>query len=170
MLYPNLVTLSATGVEEQRRRIRDLRDSLAGCEWAVKDSFDTLRLEPDGFQRMFHARWMTLAAVDNEESGDGVLRVETPQQLEVWESAWCTHTGHDQAVSPFRAALLDDPDVAVLVVWQDSQPVGGLIANRGGGVVGVTNMFAGRGSWQLMGQCLAVAEKLWPKSCGPTFR
>jgi len=72
--------------------------------------------------------------------------VETRQELKVWESAWCSHTGQDQAVSPFRPSLVDDPDTALLLLRHDSEVLGGMAANRGGGVVGVTN---GRGSSSL---------------------
>jgi hypothetical protein len=161
-LYPNLVSLSANGVEIQRRRIGDLTDSLAGWGWAVMDSFNALDLVRDGFQPMFHGPWMILEAARSETDIRGVFRVQTRQELEAWEGAWTRHTGRDQGVSPFRVGLLDDPDVAFLIARRDSQTLGGFIANRGGGVVGVTNVFAKPGAWSSLWPCLAVAEELWP--------
>jgi hypothetical protein len=163
-LYPNLVTLSLNSIDEQHGRVADLRDSLTGWGWAVKDSFNALQLVSQGFQPMFHARWMAFDAAHGVESpypGD-VSRVETRQELEVWDSAWCIYTGQDQAVTPFRPVLLDDPDVAFLLVRHGSEVLGGLVANRGGGVVGVTNVFAGRGSWWLLRLCLGLVRQLWP--------
>jgi hypothetical protein len=162
-LYPNLVTLSANSIDQQHARIADLRGSLTSWGWAVKDSFNTLQLVPQGFQPIFQARWLTLATPGpGEEKWGRVFRVETRQQLEVWERAWCGYTKQDQAVSPFRPVLVDDPDIAFLIVRHDSEVLGGLVANRGGGAVGVTNVFAGRDSSRPLGPCLARAAQLWP--------
>jgi hypothetical protein len=125
-LYPNLVTLAADAIDAQHARIADLRDSLARWGWAVKDSFNTLQLVSQGFHPVFHARWGTFDRALGERAQVTCSRVETAQELEVWKGAWCTYTDQDQAVAPFPPVLVDDPDIAFLLVRHGSEVLGGL--------------------------------------------
>ena len=56
--YPNLVTLSVAGVEEQMRLVSELRGSLGVWGWGVKDSFKVLDLVPHGFRSVLDGQWV----------------------------------------------------------------------------------------------------------------
>jgi hypothetical protein len=145
-LYPNVVTLSLSGVEEQLRLISELKGSLTASGWAVKDSFDVLDLAPYGFAPLFRARWSAIAAdktiVSDKPGGLSVSRVDSKDELTRWESAWRVEGSDEDLGSPvFRPALLDDPDIAFISVLNGAELVAGLIANRGGGLAGVSNVF-----------------------------
>ncbi len=169
-LYPNVVTLSVDGREEQLRRVAELRASLVPSGWGVKDSFDVLDLAPQGFRPALHGRW---AALHNDEPGpfDGVSRfqvsrVDTQEALWEWESAWnIAHPEDERAGSlVFPLSLLEDPDISFLSVWDGSELVAGLVANHGAGVVGVSNLFmTDRHGPRAVWPCLAQVRAMWPE-------
>jgi hypothetical protein len=101
---------------------------------SVKDSFASLDLAPAGFGVAIEASWITheppLGAM-----APGWSVVRTAEELDAWVAA------HGDAPA-ILADLLTDLDVRVLVATVEGRPVAGLIANRTGDVVGVSNIFS----------------------------
>ncbi|MEU1310554.1 hypothetical protein ABZ419_16885 [Streptomyces cinnamoneus] len=109
-----------------------------GC--SVKDSFATLDLTADGFVELFTAQWIHRPA-GTPTRATPALRAEpvtTAAQLHAWQTAW---HGGDGSPDVFRPALLDDPSVLVLALHRGEDLCGGVVLNRGSGVVGVSNLF-----------------------------
>jgi hypothetical protein len=131
-LYPNVITLAPGAQRDAASRIPALRDQLVG-PWAVKDSFSALDLSDAGFKLLFDAEWLYRP----------VSGVEAPP------AAWTPVLD----VGDLPPSLLDDPDVRFL-----SNGSGGVIANRGGGVIGLSNA-TGTG---LDRAGIAAAASLWP--------
>jgi hypothetical protein len=150
-LYPNLVTLddaSPAAIAAQLGAIDALTRTGLPPGWAVKDSFRALDLSSRGFAHLFDAVWIARDA-GPFTAGDDLLRmtiVRDAVQLAAWEAAW----RRDQSPAPdelparmFPETLLADPDIAFLAASRDGQIVAGAAANRGGGVVGISNVFYG---------------------------
>lgn len=167
-LYPNLVTLSVAGAGEQARRVQGLIASLTASGWGVKDSFGVLDLTPQGLQPLFHARWAVIQPGDPIVAGRStsvrVSRVGSDDHLLEWESAWrVDQPEQPRAGRPFVPALLERSDVAFLSVSDGPDLVAGLVANRGAGVVGVSNMFAmDRQRSEAVFIALEELRALWP--------
>jgi len=81
-LYPNLVTLSLGSVDRQPGRVSELRSSLGDRGWAVKDSFSALDRAPEGFETLFDAEWVCLAAGDEVVPSDPALVVSRVRSRE----------------------------------------------------------------------------------------
>jgi hypothetical protein len=168
--YPNLVTLTATGVAEQLAAVRDLVDSAQLGAFAVKDSFAALDLAPLGFQVLFEATWLWRdATLPLPTVADDDLRwalIAELADLAAWEAAW-NGPPADPAASPpaciFLPTLLDDPDIRFVAAYRDQQVVAGAIANRTGDVVGVSNVFAPAEDTSLYwAGCLATIGAAFP--------
>ncbi|HZQ86640.1 MAG TPA: hypothetical protein VFA83_17470 [Acidimicrobiales bacterium] len=130
--YPNVITL-APGVErEAARRIGELRGVLP-AGWGVKDSFRSLDLSAAGFTVLFEAEWL-YRPVSGSDADAGP-----------WKSSGET--------GDLPAVLLADPDVRFLTSGQ-----GSVVANRGGGVIGLSNA-TGVGVDRAG---LAFASQQWP--------
>jgi hypothetical protein len=163
--YPNIVTLTRERVHEQLDAIRALKADLTGG-WAVKDSYATLDLTGLGFRPLFEAQWIgrevSLGRPDAHLPATRWTRVTTEAQLARWERAWA---GTPEADQPgiFMPALLADEDVAILAaVWQD-RIVAGAIANRSGGVAGVSNLFLpAPDDARMRAACVAAAMDAFP--------
>lgn len=128
--YPDAVALSPTtdGTAMMKRV-----EGGPGC--SVKDSFAVLDLEPSGFHVLFDATWIRRSAA--EAIGPVALdwrEVRSPTELERWSR------GHDLDV--FSPALLDVADVQFFSTGSGTGA--GFAMNRAGGVVGISNIFAGR--------------------------
>lgn len=130
--YPNVITL-APGVErDAARRIGELRGVLP-AGWGVKDSFRSLDLSGAGFTVLFEAEWLYRPVSESDaDSGPWKLSRDT---------------------ADLPPSLSDHPDVQFLTSGQ-----GRVIANRGGGVIGLSNA-SGAG---LDRAGLAFASQLWP--------
>jgi hypothetical protein len=130
-LYPDAVTLDPTvAPAEILARIDDSPGA------SIKDSFAVLDLHRFGYDVLFDAEWYLLAPGHTRPPVDGAWSVvETPADLASWAAA---HGGGDV----FRAALLDDPAVRILIRHLPDGGIAGAIANRAAGVVGVSNVFA----------------------------
>jgi hypothetical protein len=131
MFYPDAVTLVPTPED-----LLDRIDATEGC--SVKDSFATLDLSPEGFEVLFEAEWIHRPPTTNVNSPEWIV-ITTEEQLRQWGKA---HGGGDV----FRPELLQDPDVAFLARGED-EIVAGVIANRSGSVVGLSNAF-GLDDWE----------------------
>jgi hypothetical protein len=143
--YPDVVTVDpAADPKAQGAFIADLARGASAAVF-VKDSFDRLDLSPAGFESLFAARWLWLAAAKPIEA-PGALRwgrIGGEAQLARWERAW-----RGDGPSPerlFRAGLLGDPRVGVLAgVDAAGRIVAGGIAYRAAGAAGITNVFGPR--------------------------
>ena len=136
--YPDAVTLEP-GIGP--RALLDRVDATAGC--SVKDSFATLDLAPLGFRVLFEAQWVGRAHRSASARGPSGWRpIGSARDFAEWEAAWAASEG---AASPFRPALLDDPNVVVLGDRRGGHVLAGAVLNRGGGVVGLSNLFAVEG-------------------------
>jgi hypothetical protein len=117
--YPDAVTLAPGATPGEV--LRDI-DTSAGC--SVKDSFATLDLSAHGFRVLFDAEWIRRDAAE-APAGDPQWRtVRDPADFGLWEVG-----------EVFRPALLREPGVTFL-----QGPDGGVIANRTGDVVGLSNL------------------------------
>jgi hypothetical protein len=127
-LYPDAVTLSRGLLGEA---LLGAIDNGPGA--SVKDSFADLDLAPLGFEVLFCAEWLC-------QTDDGVAvsrwsSVSDVAALARWERAW------GGAGDFFRAALLEEGDVAVLVRYDEDAVAAGAIANRSRAAIGLTNLF-----------------------------
>ena len=114
--------------------------------YAVKDSFASLDLAPEGLEPLFDADWIACLSVpagppDDDLCWDPVTAARGPAQ---WETAWA---GGDSAATPesaplFRPELLADPRCTVLACRQQGALVAGAIANATGQVTGISNVFS----------------------------
>jgi hypothetical protein len=129
-MYPDAVTLEP-GVEAAAVLAR--LDDSSGC--SIKDSFADLDLRPDGYEVLFEAAWYACSPVRGGLASDDWSVVRLPEDLAAWARA---HGGGEV----FRPGLLDDPAVRFLVRRDRDRCVAGAVANMGGGVVGVSNVFS----------------------------
>jgi hypothetical protein len=129
-LHPDAVTLrERVSASSFLPRI----DSSAGC--SVKDSFASVDLSAYGFRLLFEAEWVhrqPVFATTRCELDWSVVR--TSDELLIWAAA---HGGGEI----FRAALLDNPAVTVLIARTGDDVVAGVIGNRSTSVVGLSNLF-----------------------------
>jgi hypothetical protein len=143
-LYPNAVTLRP----DQGHALGAVLDQLpAHC--AIKDSFHDLCLGDAGFDVLFEACWLWRSAASpalaSMHPGMCWERVSSEEQLTRWEEAWGGIPSSSADAAPeriFLPALLADRNIAFLAIWRGEQIRAGVIANQGGGVVGLSNLFA----------------------------
>ena len=168
--YPNAVTLSgAEGIGMQLIAIRDLLETDLAGEWAVKDSFCTLDLAPLGFGPLFEAEWIWRSTAqprpDGGIAGVGWTTIRHAPELAAWEAAWGgTPIGEAPTTTRiFLPPLLEDEDIAVIAAYQDRRIVAGVIANRTGNVVGVSNLFVPeQDSERFRAGCIAAVIDAFP--------
>lgn len=133
-MYPDAVTLARAA---DPRRLLARVDASPGC--SVKDSFASVDLSGAGMRVLFEAEWVHRPpATAADRAGGDQLRwraVRTADDLHAWAGV---HGGGEV----FRPGLLTDPDVVVLSAHADGALAGGVVANRSGPVVGVSNVFA----------------------------
>ena len=161
--YPNLVTL-APAPEPALAAVRELERARPSASWAVKDSFGVLPLEQAGFRLLFGAEWILRPARSDSPRrapGRRWLRVESDAQLADWERAWGESAGQPRIFLP---PLLRRSEIAFLAaVAPDGSIAAGVIANRAGNVVGVSNLFArGDEGALLRGECIDAAGDAFP--------
>ncbi|MCA6091127.1 hypothetical protein LE181_02945 [Streptomyces sp. SCA3-4] len=134
--YPDAVTVHPDAVPADF--LPEVDTATPGC--SIKDSFAALDLTADGFVELFTAQWIHRPA-GTPTRATPVLRtqpVTTAAQLYAWQTAW---NGGDGSPDVFRPALLDDPSVLVLAFHRGEDLCGGVVLNRGSGVVGLSNLF-----------------------------
>lgn len=127
--YPDAVTLSPSA--DPRAVLRRIEGGV-GC--SVKDSFAILDLVPHGFRVLFEATWIRRSAM--QPTGPVTLdwqEVRSPSELERWSR------GHE--LDAFGPALLESGDLQFYS--SGSATAAGFALNRGGGVVGISNLFTG---------------------------
>jgi hypothetical protein len=147
--FPNAVTLAAEGQADQLAAIRALAADARHHTLSLKDSFAALDLAPLGFHILFEATWLwkppgSPARGEHDRTISSRV-VKDPAELTRWEAAWNGPPSGDPPAHPervFLPALLADPDITFVAVYEDDRIVAGAVANRTGEVVGVSNLFA----------------------------
>jgi hypothetical protein len=147
--YPDAVTLSPM---VDAGAVLARVEGGAGC--SVKDSFAVLDLEPWGFHVLFEATWIRRSIEAIGPVTLDWLEVRSPAELEQWSR------GHDLDV--FVPALLDFDDLRFF--YTKSGAGAGFALNRAGGVVGVSNIFAGQAEPKVIwSDLVAVAAEAYPR-------
>ncbi|WP_020668312.1 hypothetical protein [Amycolatopsis nigrescens] len=139
--YPDAVTLHPDAVPGDF--LHEIDTASPSC--SIKDSFATLDLTSDGFVELFTAQWIHRPAKLStpRTSAPRAQQVSTAAHLRDWQAAW---HGDEETPDVFRPALLEDPSVLVLAVHDGKHLSGGVVLNRGAGLVGLSNLFAVDGS------------------------
>ncbi|MFE5559989.1 hypothetical protein [Streptomyces sp. NPDC056544] len=157
-MYPDAVTLEP-GVPA-RNVVRGVDTASAGC--SVKDSFADLDLAGDGFEVLFEAQWIhrpagaPLPEAEAEAAGLEWSEVSGAEELAAWEAAFDGGEGAG-GDGPFRPGLLGE-GIVFLAGRVDGRIVAGAVANTGGGVVGVSNLFGA--AWAGV---LGAVRARWPE-------
>jgi hypothetical protein len=148
--YPDTVTLSREAeAEAVLKRVEDG----PGC--SVKDSFAVLDLGPSGFHVLFEATWIRRPAAAGAGSAATLdwRGVQTLTDLESWSER--------RRLDVFFPDLLDSDDVRSN--GAGSVDGAGFALNRSGGVVGVSNVFAGSADLiTLWSDLVVVAARTYP--------
>jgi hypothetical protein len=158
--YPNLVTLDGPHEARAHRTALDqLLRSPPAPGWAAKDSFAALDLAPQGFDLLFEAQWIHRPA--GAFAAAGAQRVTSAALLAAWAQAW----GEADAAGLFPPALLREQDHAVIAALRDGAIVGGCIATRSDGVLGISNLFApAADDGSVRAACLDAAMRFAPSA------
>lgn len=123
--------------------------------FAVKDSFALMDLTPLGYVPLFEAMWIWRDARPVARADDAAWRiVRDVESLARWDQAW-----GETAPSPFRPALLKEPDHAFIAAEVEGRIVAGCVASRSEAVVGISNLF---GPDELVSGCLAAVQGFAP--------
>jgi hypothetical protein len=137
--YPDAVSLTrAPGLEAI---VAALIEAEPGRGWAVKDSFDGMNLSALDFESLFEAQWLFRKPPEDGHVPDELVIIAGEADLAAWEKAWAGPEAASGA-GPFKPALLGNPDVVFICIRRGGAIVGGGILNRGGGAVGLSNLFA----------------------------
>jgi hypothetical protein len=146
--YPDAVTLSREA--EAAAVLKRVEDG-PGC--SVKDSFAVLDPGLSGFHLLFGATWIRRPAGAGSAATLDWRGVQTRADLEQWSE------GHGLDV--FLPALLDSEDVRFY--GAGSADGAGFALNRSGGVVGVSNVFAGSADLiTVWSDLIVVAARTYP--------
>jgi hypothetical protein len=168
--YPNAVTL--TDARDQAAQLAGIHTLIAAgipAGWGVKDSFGALDLTPIGFQPLFEASWIYRPAeLASPLHSNPTLRwemVRSDAELQAWEQVWHGDDAASESAQArlFLPALLADADVLVLAAYDEQRLVGGVIANRSGAVVGLSNLFVPKqAAATLWAECVAAVLDRYP--------
>jgi hypothetical protein len=146
--YPNAVTL--VPMDWVPTAIAEAADG-----FAVKDSFALLDLAPLNYTPLFEAMWIWRDPAPAPRSDDATWRVvRDAASLSKWHEAW----GGTEP-TPFRPALLEEPDHAFVAAEVAGRIVVGCVASRSASVVGISNLF---GPSDLAAGCLAAVQDFAP--------
>ena len=134
--YPNLITLR-NGIQVEQI-ISALAPKLSSG-WGVKDSFNELELEGQGFKIAFEASWYCclpkqIVATENSQIVQ-VKRVRNQTELNRWVDAWGDGCGI------FNSSLLENSFIELLYVEIEDEIVCGLATNQCDSSVGISNLF-----------------------------
>lgn len=164
--YPDAVTLAGpNAAPEQLRALSALVELSRAGGWAVKDSFSSLDLGALGFRRLFDADWIGLNAASSNlkppPTNCRLAHMRNEQELAAWERAWKGDSERDGRV--FKPSLLSEPDIFFVAIISDGRLIGGGVLNKGAGVVGLSNLFAGEIAIEIVWQGLiARAAEAFP--------
>ncbi len=139
--YSNLITLNP--LDSHEHLISEV-DSTIVRPWAIKDSHRSIDLIERGFSILFDAEWFVRPSDQpwpariNTGRTPPVHTVRLESELENWIEAW-GETPNGRPV--FLPRMLQNDEVEFLYVKRDSRISAGLVANRSGDVIGITNAF-----------------------------
>lgn len=160
-LHPNLVTLESAPARVLAA-VGELARARPSASWAVKDSFAALPLERDGFRPLLDAEWIVRAARPPPlHRRSRWRRLRSEPALAAWEAAWGESAGRSRI---FSTALLHHDEIAILAALDDAGAItAGVVANRTGHLVGLTNVFVRGGeSESLRAECIDAASDAFP--------
>ncbi|MGH6941770.1 hypothetical protein [Hypericibacter sp.] len=144
LFYPNLITLTADGQATQRDRVTALLENGPPLPWAVKDSFAALDLTAQGFDCLFEASWIQLSPDEVSPPAEDLSirwhRIERPEDLVAWETAWRRDLSAGSAAI-FQPALLQDPSIAILAGRLGDEIVAGCVLCLSAEAIGLSNLF-----------------------------
>ncbi len=159
--YPNIITLRPSSdalLRELADAVERIRTAV-GDGLSIKDSFADADLAPSGCMILFEAEWIARPASLAPPAGvDGATWsiVRDEARLDTWKLAWGADILRTDSV--FAPALLRDADVAFMAAHRRDDLVGGAIASKGAGVVGLSNVFArGADAGAVWAGCVAAA-------------
>uniref|UniRef100_A0AAU2JWV4 Uncharacterized protein n=1 Tax=Streptomyces sp. NBC_00049 TaxID=2903617 RepID=A0AAU2JWV4_9ACTN len=140
-LYPDAVSLTRDA--SAAALVAAIDTGSPGC--SVKDSFAVLDLAPAGFEVLFEAQWIHRPAGSPGSAGSlGAVgsrlewsEVSGAEELAAWEAAW----DGEESTGLFHPGL-PGGDIVFLAGRAGGRIVAGAVASTGGGVVGVSNLFA----------------------------
>lgn len=139
--YPNVVTVDPGADSEPLVAWLSNCARPADADFFVKDSFQALRLNEVGFERLFDAVWIRRGAREVGALASLTWRtVRTPSDLEAWERAW-SDGGANAEPRLFLPGLLSEPHVQVMAGWRGGVIASGCVLSQTGAVVGVSNVF-----------------------------
>jgi hypothetical protein len=111
----------------------------------VKDSFQCLDLHEQDFTPLFDAEWISATPqAPGVRAASRKLEwrpVNNEPALLDWELSWSDEPAASRT-RIFMPRLLSDPDVRFVFAADRGARIGGGVLNRGGGVVGISNVFA----------------------------
>ena len=144
-LYPNMITLTPGPSRVHLASIKDLVAEQLPPGWSVKDSFASLDLTSMGFRVLFSAAWLDRdpTAGTKRNRALGVFVIRRKSQFVEWQTQWDRSSVNSGALASklFSLQLLTIPDLAFIACHRDGEVVGGAVANRSAGVIGLTNVF-----------------------------
>jgi hypothetical protein len=151
--YSNLVVVSDSSARSATlEHIHDLMKLPLPARWSVKDSFFNLDLATLGFDVLFQASWIWgepgVRNLSRLSTGIRWSRITSSTELVHWETAWSGDSRNADVIgkaAQFPSSLLADPQVVFFAGSQGHKIVAGGIANRTGGVVGLSNVFVNSG-------------------------
>ncbi|MEM9634712.1 MAG: hypothetical protein AAGA50_25505 [Pseudomonadota bacterium] len=142
-LYPNIVTLSATPGATLRTALLELP---AGS--AVKDCYDRLDLERDGFQKLFSGTWLFRPAsvTGRPPASSSWQKITHPVGLKKWLAAW---NNNESLHNLFPSRLLELGAVSFAAIANGDEFKAGAVFNSGpefgsSEVLGLSNVFCRR--------------------------
>jgi hypothetical protein len=161
--YPDVVTLTgAAAASAQTQAISALIRPAPGRGWAVKDSFQSLKLHDYGFTPLFDAEWIgATSGVPLARTASRKLqwrRVDSEPALLNWERSWAEEPTTRQS-RIFMPRLLLEPDIHFVFAVEEGVLVGGGILNRGADVVGISNVFASNVDPEMIWEGLALSAR-----------
>ena len=136
----------------------DVFAALAGRSPAgVKDGFATLDLTPGGFRELFSATW-----IHRNAGGPASARTLEWRHVRARADLARYRDAHGTADS-LHDRLLEEPDVTIALAERDGAAVAGVLFNRSGSHVGVSNVFAaGVEPAQVWSDLVALAAEWFP--------
>jgi len=142
--YSSALTVAPGWTPARTRVVLDLAADLQRPS-SIKDSFAAMDVGALNARELFNAEWVlrdpSTTPPETEPGSVQWRRVTDADELERWELAW-RENGSPAERRVFLPALLTDADVAVFTAHRDGRIVGGCVANRTPGAVGLSNVFA----------------------------
>jgi len=142
--YSNALTVAPGWTAARAKVLLDLAADL-GRPFSVKDSFAAMDLGAGNMRELFGAEWMlrdpSTAPPETEPGAAEWRRVAGALELGRWEAAW-RENGSPTERRVFLPDLITGTDVALFAAYRDGRIVGGCVANRTPGAVGLSNVFA----------------------------